>query len=43
MYHIRILEELGEINEALTMLDNNAKSRVIVDRAAVMETRGIRH
>lgn len=39
MYHIRILEELGEINEALTMLDNNAKSRVIVDRAAVMETR----
>lgn len=42
MYHIRILEELEEYSEALTMLDKNAKSRVIVDRTAVMETRGTR-
>ncbi|EJD05554.1 NMDA receptor-regulated protein 1a [Fomitiporia mediterranea MF3/22] len=39
LYHIRVLEELGELNEALGKLDDAAKSRVIVDRTAVMETR----
>ncbi|KAI5121997.1 hypothetical protein M0805_001830 [Coniferiporia weirii] len=39
LYYIRVLEELGELDEALAMLDSNAKSRVIVDRTAVMETR----
>lgn len=40
LYHVRVLEELGEINEALAYLDLNAKQRVIMDRTAVMETRG---
>ena len=40
LYRVRVLEELGELEEALSMLDNGAKSRVIVDRTAVMETRG---
>ncbi|KAL5514354.1 hypothetical protein ACEPAG_2442 [Sanghuangporus baumii] len=39
LYHVRVMEELGELNEALQKLDNSAKSRVIVDRTAVMETR----
>lgn len=41
LYHIRILEEKGELSEALTLLDMNAKSRAIVDRVAVLETRGV--
>jgi N-alpha-acetyltransferase 15/16, NatA auxiliary subunit len=32
---------MGELSEALTLLDVNAKSRAIVDRVAVMETRGV--
>jgi hypothetical protein len=32
---------MGELAEALTLLDVNAKSRTIVDRVAVMETRGV--
>jgi peptide alpha-N-acetyltransferase len=32
---------MGEFAEALAILDVNAKSRVIVDRVAVMETRGV--
>jgi N-alpha-acetyltransferase 15/16, NatA auxiliary subunit len=40
LYHISVLEELGELDEALAMLDTNAKSRVIIDRLAVLETRG---
>ncbi|KAL5521607.1 hypothetical protein ACEPAF_2355 [Sanghuangporus sanghuang] len=39
LYHVRVMEELGELNEALQKLDNSAKSRVIIDRTAVMETR----
>ncbi|KAH8116094.1 NMDA receptor-regulated protein 1a [Phellopilus nigrolimitatus] len=39
LYYVRVLEELGELGDALLMLDSNAKSRVIVDRTAVMETR----
>lgn len=41
LYHVRILEEKGELSEALTLLDMNAKSRAIVDRVAVLETRGM--
>lgn len=41
LYHVRILEDVGEVAEALTLLDTNAKSRAIVDRVAVMETRGM--
>ena len=40
VYHIRVLEDMGEYREALTRLDANAKDRVIVDRVAIMETRG---
>lgn len=32
---------MGELAEALTLLDVNAKSRAIVDRVTVMETRGV--
>ncbi|CCM05111.1 uncharacterized protein FIBRA_07318 [Fibroporia radiculosa] len=39
LYHIRLLEDLGQINEALTLLDVNAKSRAILDRIAIMEFR----
>ncbi len=41
LYHVRILEERGDLSEALTLLDMNAKSRAIVDRVAVTETRGM--
>jgi peptide alpha-N-acetyltransferase len=40
LYHIRVLEDLGEYAEALSLLDINAKSRAIVDRTAIMEFRG---
>ena len=40
IYHVRLLEEMGEYREALMLLDANAKDRVIVDRVAIMETRG---
>ncbi|KZT28069.1 N-terminal acetyltransferase A, auxiliary subunit [Neolentinus lepideus HHB14362 ss-1] len=39
LYHVRVLEDLNEFAEALTLLDSNAKSRIIVDRRAIMETR----
>ncbi|KAI0264685.1 NMDA receptor-regulated protein 1-domain-containing protein [Gloeopeniophorella convolvens] len=39
LYHVRVLEDMGEHAEALTLLDTNAKARAIVDRVAVMETR----
>jgi hypothetical protein len=32
---------MGELAEALTLLDVNAESRTIVDRVSVMETRGV--
>ena len=41
LYYVHVLEEYGELSEALSVLDSNAKARVIVDRVAVMETRGI--
>jgi hypothetical protein len=42
LYHIQLLEDMDECSEALSMLDVNAKSRAIVDRTAIMETRGKR-
>jgi hypothetical protein len=40
LYHIHVLEEMGEHSEALTMLDASSRSRIIVDRTAIIETRG---
>jgi N-alpha-acetyltransferase 15/16, NatA auxiliary subunit len=40
LYHVRVLEDLGENAEALSLLDINAKSRAIVDRTSIMEFRG---
>ena len=40
LYHVRILEDLGEFSEALNLLDVSAKSRAIVDRVSIMEFRG---
>lgn len=42
LYHVRLLEDLGEFTEALAMLDVSAKSRAIVDRTSIMEIRGAR-
>ncbi|KAH9928580.1 NMDA receptor-regulated protein 1a [Amylocystis lapponica] len=39
LYHVRVLEDLGEPSEALALLDTNAKSRAIIDRIAIMEYR----
>ncbi|KAI0341366.1 N-terminal acetyltransferase A, auxiliary subunit [Trametopsis cervina] len=39
LYHIRVLEDLGEYGEALNLLDVNAKSRAIIDRVSIMEYR----
>lgn len=41
LYHVQILEDLGELNEGLNLLDVNAKSRAIIDRVAIMEYRGM--
>ena len=40
LYHLRVLEDLGEYKDALALLDENAKSRAIIDRVAIMEYRG---
>ncbi|KIJ63152.1 hypothetical protein HYDPIDRAFT_93055 [Hydnomerulius pinastri MD-312] len=39
LFHIRILEEMGELQQALTLLDTNAKERRLVDRPAIVEFR----
>ncbi|KAF8223436.1 N-terminal acetyltransferase A, auxiliary subunit [Tricholoma matsutake] len=39
LYHVQVLEEMGEYSEALTMLDVSSRSREIVDRTAIIETR----
>ncbi|KAH9835381.1 NMDA receptor-regulated protein 1a [Rhodofomes roseus] len=39
LYHVRLLEEMGDTSEALAFLDLNAKSRAIVDRVAIIEYR----
>ena len=41
LYHVRILELLGDFSEALNLLDTCAKSRTIVDRTAIREFRGL--
>ena len=43
LYYIYLLEEIGDLSEALSVLDSNAKTRAIVDRTAIMEIRGIHH
>ncbi|KAJ3822659.1 NMDA receptor-regulated protein 1-domain-containing protein [Lentinula raphanica] len=40
LYHVRLLEELEQYSEALTLLDVSAKDRAIVDKTAIMEFRG---
>ena len=40
LYHVRVLEDLSEFNEALALLDTSAKTRAITDRVAIMEYRG---
>ena len=40
LYQVRVLEDLGEYADALSLLDTSAKSRAIVDRTAIMEYRG---
>ena len=40
LFYISILVELGEFSEALSVLDSNSRSRAIVDRTAILETRG---
>lgn len=41
LYYIHILEELGDFSEALTVLDQNSRSRSIVDRTSILEIRGM--
>ncbi|KAG8216414.1 N-terminal acetyltransferase A, auxiliary subunit, partial [Butyriboletus roseoflavus] len=38
-FHIRLLEELGEWQEALSLLDRKVKDRMLVDRPAIAECR----
>lgn len=40
LYHVRVLEDLGEVNEALALLDICARSRAIVDLTSIKEYRG---
>ena len=40
LYHVRVLEDLGDYAEALSLLDSSAKARTIIDRVAIMEFRG---
>ena len=40
LYHVHVLEYLGEYTEALALLDASAKARTIIDRVAIMEFRG---
>ncbi|KAH9932197.1 NMDA receptor-regulated protein 1-domain-containing protein [Fomitopsis serialis] len=39
LYHVRLLEEIGDTSAALAFLDANSKSRAIVDRITIMEYR----
>ncbi|KIM42317.1 hypothetical protein M413DRAFT_444742 [Hebeloma cylindrosporum] len=39
LYYIHVLEELGDLSEALTVLDRNSRSRSIVDRTSILEIR----
>lgn len=40
LYHVRVLEDLGDYTEAIALLDTSAKERTIIDRVAIMEFRG---
>jgi N-alpha-acetyltransferase 15/16, NatA auxiliary subunit len=40
LYHVRVLEDIGELAEALAFLNIKEKSKAIVDQVAIMETRG---
>jgi peptide alpha-N-acetyltransferase len=40
LYHVRILEDMGDLADALALLGTKEKSKAIVDQVAVMETRG---
>ena len=40
LFYIRLLEELGDYSEGLSILNTNSKSRAIVDQTAISETRG---
>ena len=40
LYHVRVLEDLGDLTEALALLDSSAKERTIIDRVAIQEFRG---
>lgn len=40
LYHVQVLEEMSNFADALSLLDINSKSRAIVDRTTIMETRG---
>lgn len=40
LYHVRVLEDLGDYTEAIALLDASAKERTIIDRVAIMEFRG---
>ncbi|KAG2003328.1 NMDA receptor-regulated protein 1a [Coprinopsis cinerea AmutBmut pab1-1] len=39
LYYVRLLEESGDLEEALRVLDTNSKARAIVDKTAVFEAR----
>ncbi|KAF9482671.1 N-terminal acetyltransferase A, auxiliary subunit [Pholiota conissans] len=39
LFYISILEDLGDFTQALSVLDSNSRSRSIVDRTAILETR----
>ncbi|KDR72571.1 hypothetical protein GALMADRAFT_252705 [Galerina marginata CBS 339.88] len=39
IYYVHILEEVGDLSEALSVLDSSSKSRSIVDRTAILEIR----
>ncbi|KAF9235797.1 NMDA receptor-regulated protein 1-domain-containing protein [Melanogaster broomeanus] len=38
-FHLRILEDMGELQQALTLLNNNAQERLLLDRPVVIEFR----
>ncbi|KAF8970163.1 NMDA receptor-regulated protein 1-domain-containing protein [Flammula alnicola] len=39
IYYVNILEEVGDLSEALSILDKSSKSRSIVDRTSILEIR----
>lgn len=39
-FHVSILEELGEWQEALALLDSKTKDKLLIDRPRITECRG---